>query len=279
MTSACCTPPRNGPLRSLYGNDVYADVHREGRRLLQSLTRNHALIDGNKRLGWLSTLVFYGLNGLELDAPDDDAYDLVIACRPEMSTSKRRPTPCGMGPTRCRALGSIPCCSPSTPPPAPASPSSTGLRAGRGDDPAPAATPRPSARLIADGSRARGAAPDGDHGRRLRHRRRARRLCPPTNSSSTRQNQRDAASTPPISRPRGRNRRVDIRGRRARDACGATTGRRGRGRAHGNVAVDGRAAGAKIKVPHKMKMAWSLATKTWRPARNQWSLAPVGGTG
>ena len=34
---------------------------------------------GNKRIGWLATVVFYGLNSIELEAPDDDAYDLVIA--------------------------------------------------------------------------------------------------------------------------------------------------------------------------------------------------------
>ena len=28
---------------------------------------------------WLSLVVFYGLNGIDLDAPDDEAYDLVIA--------------------------------------------------------------------------------------------------------------------------------------------------------------------------------------------------------
>ena len=66
------------PSTALYGADVYPTVHEKAAALLQSLTRNHALIDGNKRLGWLSTVVFYGLNGLDLDAPDDDAYNLVI---------------------------------------------------------------------------------------------------------------------------------------------------------------------------------------------------------
>ena len=47
--------------------------------LLELLVGNHALVDGNKRLGWLSLVIFYGLNGIDLDAPDDDAYDLVIA--------------------------------------------------------------------------------------------------------------------------------------------------------------------------------------------------------
>ena len=41
--------------------------------------RNHALVDGNKRLGWLATVVFYGLNDVTLDAPDDDAYEFVMA--------------------------------------------------------------------------------------------------------------------------------------------------------------------------------------------------------
>jgi len=37
------------------------------------------LVDGNKRLGWTATVVFYDINGMELEAPDDDAYDTVIA--------------------------------------------------------------------------------------------------------------------------------------------------------------------------------------------------------
>jgi Prophage maintenance system killer protein len=31
--------------------------------LLESLTRNHALVDGNKRIGWLAVVVFLDLNG------------------------------------------------------------------------------------------------------------------------------------------------------------------------------------------------------------------------
>jgi len=47
--------------------------------LLDSLVRNHPLVDGNKRLGWLATLVFLDINGHGIEAPDDDAYQLVIA--------------------------------------------------------------------------------------------------------------------------------------------------------------------------------------------------------
>ena len=40
---------------------------------------NHSLVDGNKRLGWLATVAFLWIDGQLLLAPEDDAYDLVIA--------------------------------------------------------------------------------------------------------------------------------------------------------------------------------------------------------
>ncbi len=63
----------------LYGHEAYPDMDLKAAALLDSLVGNHALVDGNKRLGWLATVVFYGLNGIDLDAPDDPAYDLVMA--------------------------------------------------------------------------------------------------------------------------------------------------------------------------------------------------------
>ncbi len=67
------------PQVSLMGQDAYPSVHEKAAVLLESVARNHPLIDGNKRLSWMATFVFYGLNGLDLDAPEDEAYDLVIA--------------------------------------------------------------------------------------------------------------------------------------------------------------------------------------------------------
>ncbi len=67
------------PQVTVYGDDAYPDLDQKAAVLLESLVRNHALIDGNKRIGWLATAVFYGLNNIELEAPDEDAYDLVIA--------------------------------------------------------------------------------------------------------------------------------------------------------------------------------------------------------
>ncbi len=67
------------PQATVYGDDAYPELDQKAAVLLESLVRNPTLIDGNKRLGWLATVVFYGLNNVELEAPDDDARDLVIA--------------------------------------------------------------------------------------------------------------------------------------------------------------------------------------------------------
>lgn len=64
---------------SVFGRDAYPGLDEKAAVLPESLVRNDALFDGNKRLGWLSLVVFYALNGIDLDAPDDEAYDLVVA--------------------------------------------------------------------------------------------------------------------------------------------------------------------------------------------------------
>lgn len=66
------------PQTSVFGEDAYPTLDEKAAVLLESIVRNHPLIDGNKRLGWLAVYVFYGRNGVVLDAPFDAAYDLVI---------------------------------------------------------------------------------------------------------------------------------------------------------------------------------------------------------
>ncbi|GAA4623665.1 hypothetical protein GCM10023113_09560 [Cellulomonas oligotrophica] len=48
-------------------------------RLFSTLVMNHALGDGNNRLGWVATAVFYELNGYDLRMDEDAAVDLVLA--------------------------------------------------------------------------------------------------------------------------------------------------------------------------------------------------------
>ena len=67
------------PQVELYAEQAYPGLDTKAAALLESIVRNHALVDGNKRLGWLATVVFCGLNDVALDAPDDDAYELVMA--------------------------------------------------------------------------------------------------------------------------------------------------------------------------------------------------------
>jgi death on curing protein len=67
------------PGATAFGEDAYPSIHEKAAVLLESIVRNHPLVDGNKRLGWLATYVFYGLNGFDVIAPDDDVYDLIIA--------------------------------------------------------------------------------------------------------------------------------------------------------------------------------------------------------
>ena len=66
------------PATMLWGHDAYATIDEKAAALLDSLVRN-PLVDGNKRLGWLATLVFLDINGHWVEAPDDDAYRLVMA--------------------------------------------------------------------------------------------------------------------------------------------------------------------------------------------------------
>lgn len=68
------------PASTLWGSEAYEGIPLKAAALLESLTRNHPLVDGNKRLGWLATFVFLDLNGFDLEPPNDDAaYDYVIA--------------------------------------------------------------------------------------------------------------------------------------------------------------------------------------------------------
>jgi death on curing protein len=67
------------PQTSVFGEDAYPDLITMAAALLQSIVNNHALVDGNKRLGWLATAVFLELNEVGAsDASNDDVYDLVV---------------------------------------------------------------------------------------------------------------------------------------------------------------------------------------------------------
>jgi death on curing protein len=67
------------PRATAFGEDAYPSIHDKAAALLHSTVRNHALVDGNKRLGLAAIIAFYGMNGHRLTLTNDEAYDLVMA--------------------------------------------------------------------------------------------------------------------------------------------------------------------------------------------------------
>ena len=67
------------PQTTVGGDDAYTTIWGKAAALLQSIVGNHALVDGNKRLGWLATAVFLEINGASVShASNDDVFELVM---------------------------------------------------------------------------------------------------------------------------------------------------------------------------------------------------------
>lgn len=59
--------------------EFYPSIEAKAASLLFGLARNHAFIDGNKRIAVLATLQFLNSNGLDLDlTPVEEAFKTVI---------------------------------------------------------------------------------------------------------------------------------------------------------------------------------------------------------
>ena len=66
------------PQATAFGLDAYDSLAQKAGALLHSSARNHALVDGNKRLALAATIAFLGLNGYRLTLTNDEAYTLVM---------------------------------------------------------------------------------------------------------------------------------------------------------------------------------------------------------
>jgi death-on-curing protein len=77
------------PKASAFGVDAYPDDFTKAAALLQSLARNHALVDGNKRAAWAATWTFLHINGVELaadfDVDDAEAFINQVATDAELA--------------------------------------------------------------------------------------------------------------------------------------------------------------------------------------------------
>jgi death-on-curing protein len=66
------------PRASAFGSDAYPSFADKVAALLHSIARNHALVDGNKRLAWSAARVFCLVNGHDLDLGIDEAEAMVV---------------------------------------------------------------------------------------------------------------------------------------------------------------------------------------------------------
>ena len=67
------------PQTSVFGHDAYPTIEDKAAALCQSIARNHALVDGNKRLALAGLIAFLGVNGHRLTLTNDEAYNLIVA--------------------------------------------------------------------------------------------------------------------------------------------------------------------------------------------------------
>lgn len=66
------------PAATAFGADAYPELEDKAAALVHSLVRNHALVDGNKRLGLMGLIVFLGVNGRRVSWTNDQAYGLIV---------------------------------------------------------------------------------------------------------------------------------------------------------------------------------------------------------
>jgi death on curing protein len=74
LDSAC-----HRPRTAFFGREAYPSLTGKAAALMHSIAGNHALVDGNKRLALLATVVFLRINGHCLDLTDDEAFDLTLS--------------------------------------------------------------------------------------------------------------------------------------------------------------------------------------------------------
>ncbi len=67
------------PQTTVFGEDAYPTLADKAAALMHSIARNHALVDGNKRLAWSATRVFVLLNDRDITFSVDEAETLVLA--------------------------------------------------------------------------------------------------------------------------------------------------------------------------------------------------------
>lgn len=66
------------PFQSFGGEELYPGIQAKAAQLCFGLVKNHAMVDGNKRLGAHTMLVFLALNGFELSYSQKELSDMIL---------------------------------------------------------------------------------------------------------------------------------------------------------------------------------------------------------
>ena len=67
------------PFQTFGGEPVYPSLQAKAAQLCFGLIRNHPFVDGNKRIGAHTMLVFLAVNGIELRYEQQELIDIVLS--------------------------------------------------------------------------------------------------------------------------------------------------------------------------------------------------------
>lgn len=69
---------QHAPFQTFGGQDMYPSLAQKAARLCFGLVKNHPFVDGNKRIGVHTMLVFLALNGIELQYTQKELSDIIL---------------------------------------------------------------------------------------------------------------------------------------------------------------------------------------------------------
>jgi len=75
LLEAACARPK----ASYAGAELYPTLPAKAAALVHSIAKNHALVDGNKRLATTALIVFLGVNGFDLTFDNHELYEFALA--------------------------------------------------------------------------------------------------------------------------------------------------------------------------------------------------------
>lgn len=69
------------PQSSFDGKDLYSSLFNKAAAMMHSIIMNHAFVDGNKRTGTVSVIIFLELNGYRLKVEQKDLVNAALKVR------------------------------------------------------------------------------------------------------------------------------------------------------------------------------------------------------